>query len=276
MRVCIKVGGALVEDRAGRARLAGMLQRARAQGLHCVLVHGGGRQIREVCERLGLAEKRFEGLRITDAETARAVTWVLAGEVNKAIVAALLEAGLRALGLCGADLGIYRPQRKHAPKGSGVDLGYVGTLEPEDIAPAGLEALITAGILPVLATIGPEQGANADGPFLNVNADEAAGPIAAALRCNELIFLSDIPGVLDRHGELLAHLDRRGAERLIDEGTIHGGMIPKIRAALDAADAGVQRVRIVSGGGAEALQDALDGHGTLIQSAATQGSEIQA
>lgn len=261
MRICVKVGGALVETAAGRARLAGMLQRAKAQEHECILVHGGGKQIREVTNLLGLEEKRHEGLRITDAMTARAVSWVLAGEVNKSIVAALAETDLRAVGLCGADLGLFHPRRKKAS----VDLGYVGTLEPSDVDARALTQVLTAGIVPVIATIGPERDAASDAPFLNVNADEAAGPIAAAFGCDTLVLLSDIAGVLDKTGALITHVDRQHADKLIEDGTIQGGMIPKIRAALDACVWGVSRVRICAGSGDFALQDALDGEGTLIE-----------
>ncbi|MCB9892561.1 MAG: acetylglutamate kinase [Planctomycetes bacterium] len=261
MRLCIKVGGALVETTEGRARLAAMLRRAITRGEECILVHGGGKQIAEVATRLGLEERRHEGLRITDAATARVVTWVLAGEVNKGIVAALVTSGIQAIGICGADLGFFTPTRKT----SDVDLGYVGTLTPNDVDGRVIDNLLASLVIPVVATIGPEQGSAGDDPFLNVNADEAAGPIAAALRCDLLLLLSDIPGVLDKNGDCIEHIDEARAHELIQDGTIRGGMIPKIRAALDACRAGVGSVRIAPLEGDTAIEDALAGRGTEIR-----------
>lgn len=261
MRLCIKVGGALVETSAGRSRLAAMLRRAVTRGEECILVHGGGKQIAEVATRLGLEERRHEGLRITDAATARVVTWVLAGEVNKGLVAELVKSGVAAIGLCGADLGFFAPRRKT----SSVDLGYVGTLTPDDVDGRVLEDLLRSLVVPVVATIGPAQDAGEGEPFLNINADEAAGPIAAALRCDLLLLLSDIPGVLDKDGHCIETIDREAAAALIADGTIRAGMIPKIRAALDACANGVGSVRIAPLEGDTAIEDALAGKGTLIR-----------
>lgn len=261
MRICIKVGGALVESAEGRASLARMLASVLAEGHQALLVHGGGKQIREVASMLDLEERRHEGLRITDGPTARAVTWVLAGEVNKSIVNSLGAQEMRALGVCGADLGFFAPTRKVV---DGVDLGYVGSLQMADVNPAPIAQLLEASVLPVVATIGPERGADAAAPFLNVNADEAAGPIAAALACDTLVLLSDIPGVLDADGQVIASIDRERADALVADGTIHGGMIPKIRAALDACADGVGSVRIAAGQHDDALTEALRGAGTRI------------
>lgn len=267
MRICVKVGGALVEKAAGRARLARMVASAHATGHECILVHGGGRQIREVTGMLGLEERRHEGLRITDAPTARAVTWVLAGEVNKAIVTAFGATTTPALGMCGADLALFTPTRKRV---DGAELGFVGTLRPEDVDASRLEAILQGGIVPVLATIGPERNAELGSPFLNVNADEAAGPLAAALACDTLVLLSDIPGVLDEDGSVIASIDRTRADALIASGTIRGGMIPKIRAALAACEDGVGSVHIAKGDSDDALQSALTGSGTRIALGGTQ------
>ncbi len=257
MRLCIKVGGALLEERAGRDRLAATLAAAADAGHELLVVHGGGRQIAALATRLGLEERRYEGLRVTDAETARVVSWVLAGEVNKALATALGRHGVRALGMCGADLGFFSARHKQAP----VDLGYVGELHASDVHADAVAGLLAQGIVPVVATLAPA----ADGAhetLLNINADEAAGPIAAALECDELIVLSDVAGVLDADGKLLAQLDASGVATLIERGVVHGGMIPKVRAALAALDAGVPCIRILSGTSSDAIEAALAGGGT--------------
>ncbi|MFQ5503794.1 MAG: acetylglutamate kinase [Planctomycetota bacterium] len=262
MRICVKIGGTLLEDAARLVQLARSLCAARAAGHQLLVVHGGGRQIQELAGRLGLEERRHEGLRVTDRDTARVVTWVLAGEVNKALVQALCSAGAPALGLSGADLGLFSPRRKRAGT---VDLGHVGELSAENIDADRLRALLAQGYLPVLATIGPARDASGPGePFLNVNADEAAGPIAAAAGAEELVFLSDVPGVRGADGQVIGSL--RGSERheLIAAGVIQDGMIPKVRAAQAALDAGVPRARILTGEQDDPLGAALRGGGTEI------------
>lgn len=261
MRLCIKLGGRLLEQAEGRARLARELACLRAEGCRLLIVHGGGARLGDVGRRLGLEERRHEGLRITDAETARAACWILGGELNKALVASLVAEGIPALGLCGVDLALFRPRRKRA---SGVDLGYVGELDPADIDGARLRSLIDLDMVPVLATIGPERdSADPDQPLLNVNADEAAGPLAAAAGADEVLFLSDVAGVLGAERQLLPVLDPVQCQALIDAGIVHGGMIPKVRAALDALEHGVPQARIASGEGERPVRAALDGGGTL-------------
>ncbi|MEZ5989419.1 MAG: acetylglutamate kinase [Planctomycetota bacterium] len=261
MRLCLKLGGRLLEQAEGRARLAREIAALRAEGARVLVVHGGGARLGEVGRRLGLEERRHEGLRITDADTARAACWILGGELNKALVASLVAEGVPALGLCGADLGLFRPRRKRA---EGVDLGYVGELDPADVDGDRLHALLELDLVPVLATIGPERdAADPDQPLLNVNADEAAGPLAAAAGVGEVLFLSDVAGVLGADRALLPALDPGRCLELIATGVVHGGMIPKVRAALDALEHGVPRARIASGEGERPVRAALAGGGTL-------------
>lgn len=260
MRLLVKIGGALLEKPEGRARIAQAIANAKSAGHELLVVHGGGKQIGELATRLGLEEKRHEGLRITDAETGRVVTWVLAGEVNKNLVHALSNAGLRAIGMTGADLTLFTPRRKEAA----VDLGYVGTLTADDVATDALAPLLAAGIVPVIATLGPGADAAPGEPFLNVNADEAAGPIAAAAGADVMLMLSDVAGVLDATGNLVPQLRSSDVTDMIDAQVIRDGMIPKVRAALDALDAGVPRVRILSADQEDPIEAALTGTGTEI------------
>jgi acetylglutamate kinase len=232
-RLLVKVGGAAVEEPAGRARLAAAVAAARAAGHEVVLVHGGGNQIRALTRRLGLAERYHQGLRVTDAETADVALMVLGGLVNRTLVAALVAAGVPAVGLTGAD-GATFAARKHAP---GLDLGYVG--EVASASASVVTLLLGAGIVPVLATVAPlapGEDAPAD-RFYNLNADTCAGPLAAAFGADALLFLSDVPGVLDAAGRRMPALSPRECADLRAAGVIAGGMIPKVEAALAALEA---------------------------------------
>lgn len=234
MRILAKIGGAQLEQPERRARMARAVRRAVDAGHEVVVVHGGGNQIRELSRRLGIAERQHEGLRVTDAETADVVLMVLAGLVNKALVHDLCEAGVRAVGYAGADARSFHA-RKHEP--AGVDIGYVGAVAQVD--PALTFALLEQGFTPTIATSAP-LAAGERGPrdhSYNVNADLAAGPLAAALRCDALLFLTDVPGVLDASKARFASLTRARCAELKQEGVVSGGMIPKVDAALAALDA---------------------------------------
>jgi acetylglutamate kinase len=258
-RICIKLGGRLLSDAQMRDRMAQALARVFAEENELVLVHGGGAQLGEACAAMGLCEERYEGLRLTNRATAKVATWVLAGEVNKALVQSLTRLGLPALGLCGADLGLFHPRRKEIP---GVNLGYVGELSVEDVKAFALDGLISMPSVPVLATMGPEADAEDGAPLLNVNADEAAGPIASAAQVDELLFLSDVEGVRSADGTVLSCLDQQHSQKLIEDGIIDGGMIPKVRAALAALESGVPSVRIASGLVDDPVSQVLNGGGT--------------
>jgi acetylglutamate kinase len=256
MRCLVKIGGAQLESAEDRRELARALKVAREQGHELVLVHGGGNQIRALSKRLGLAERTHAGLRVTDAATADVVLMVLAGLVNKELVHTLESEGLRAVGLCGADAATFSADRARA---DGVDLGYVGKVAKVD--PRLCETLIAAGFLPVIATSAP-LARDAAGPsdhFYNINADLAAGPLARALGADALVFLTDVPGVLDADRERIATLTPARCDELRASGVIHGGMIPKVEAALAALAAHPSAlVKIASAEGANALVDALE------------------
>ncbi len=256
MKLVVKVGGAQLEDAGARAALAASVARAKGAGHALVLVHGGGNQIRNLVRSLGLAERYHEGLRVTDAATADVVLMVLAGLVNKVLVQALCDAGVRAAGLCGADGGSFAAERTEIP---GVDLGYVGTIARVD--PMLLSTLLEAGLLPVIATAAPAVS-DARGPrehFYNVNADLAAGPIARAIEADALLFLTDVPAVLDGERAPIARLSRARARALRAGGVITGGMIPKVEAALAAlANLPSGLVKIAPAAGEDAIRAALD------------------
>lgn len=251
MRILVKVGGAQLEQPAARAELCRSVASARAAGHEIVLVHGGGNQIRDLVRRLGLDERYHEGLRVTDAPTADVVLMVLAGLVNKELVHALAAEGVRACGLSGADGQTFFATKR---RDEHVDLGYVGQVGRTDMRL--VEQLLRESILPVIATTAPLQsGEDAPGDhFYNVNADLAAGPLSRAVRADALLFLTDVPGVLGADGTRLAVLTHDRCAALRQDGVIHGGMIPKVEAALAAQAVNPRAlVKIAPAAGADAV-----------------------
>ena len=239
-----------------------------------LVVHGGGDQIRAASKKLGLEDNYHRGLRITDADTADVVLQVLGGLVNRTVVAALEQAGLRALGLTGADGQTFHA-RKYTPKG--VDLGYVGTIHRVDTAL--VQALLEIGVVVVLAPVAPLapelQGDRQH--FYNINADHACGPLARAFGVDAMLFLTDVPGVLDQSGHLFQELDATGAGFLVEDGVIAGGMIPKVEAAFEAAldtggEHGCSLVKIAPAQGENAILHALaPGVGTMFLKGGSNG-----
>jgi acetylglutamate kinase len=230
---------------------------ARRGGRQIVIVHGGGAAVSASLQRAGI-EPRFErGLRVTDAATLEVVVAVLAGSVNKQLVAELSALGAPALGLSGADSMVLQASRYHP------ELGFVGRIER--VNPFPLEELLRLGYLPVIAPIAIECDAR-EAQLLNTNADTAAGEIAAALHAARLVFLTDVAGVLASDGRLLPRLSVAEANALIAAGVAAGGMIPKLEAAARAASAGCE-TRIIDGTGAGALARLLAGAaiGTTIE-----------
>ena len=242
----LKIGGNELDDPAFVAELARTVAALRPQP---VLVHGGGKEIGQIQTALGGEPRFVAGLRYTDEIALHAAEMVLCGLVSTRLVAALTAAGADALGLSGVDRGLMRVEKAQHPAG---DLGRVG--RPVAVRAELLRDLLAQGVVPVIAPIslGPE------GTY-NVNADEAAGAIAGALQDAEVVFVTNVPGVLV--GDTLApKLSATQIGNLIDDGTIYGGMIPKVRAALTALGAGVQSARItnlagLSGGGTRIVQE---------------------
>jgi acetylglutamate kinase len=266
--VVVKYGGhAMGEEQMARdfARDIVLLEQL---AINPVVVHGGGPQIGAMLEKLGIRSEFAGGLRITDARTVEVVEMVLAGSINKQIVGFINEAGGKAIGLTGKDGNLVRARklaRAVVDPGSSierfVDLGFVG--EPEKVDVTVLTDVLGSEIIPVLAPI----AGGADGVTYNVNADTFAGAVAGALRAKRLIFLTDVPGVLDKSKQLIAEITADDARRLIADGTISGGMIPKVETSLDALERGVEGVVIVDGKVPHAvLLELLTDHGagTLI------------
>lgn len=246
--VVVKYGGhAMGNDRLADAfaRDITLLQQS---GAKPVVVHGGGPQIGKMLDRLGIQSSFEGGLRVTDAATVEVVEMVLAGSINKDIVAAINTAGGRAVGLCGKDGNLLKArklQRKVIDPDSQIekvlDLGFVG--EPMHVDRTVVDMLTQSGLIPVIAPVAPGE----DGHTYNVNADTSAGAIAGALNARRLLFLTDVPGVLDKNGDLIKQLTVSQARALITDGTISGGMIPKVETCIDALNQGVAGVVILNG-----------------------------
>ena len=237
--VVVKLGGNAMIDRELEQAFALDIVLLRTVGLKPVVVHGGGPQIDRMLEELAIPSTFVRGLRVTDARTMRVVEMVLAGEINGEIVARIQSVGGRAVGLSGKDGGLLRARRKTSTDGS--DLGQVGEVEAVD---AGvIEALHERGFIPVIAPV----AAGATGESLNVNADTAAGEIAAALGAERLLLLTDVEGILDRDGRLMPTLHQAEARGLIASGVVGGGMIPKLECCLDAIEGGVGKVHVIDG-----------------------------
>jgi acetylglutamate kinase len=238
----IKIGGNELADPNFLPTLAHLV--AQMDG-PLAIVHGGGAAIAELQAKLGLEVKKVDGLRVTDAASLEVAQMVLSGQANKQIVAALLAAGVDAVGLSGVDGGLFRCQKK---KYGEVDLGLVG--EIKQVRTGLVAGLAAEGITAVISPI----SLGFDGQIYNVNGDEAASALAGAIEADLLDFVSNVPGVL-QDSAVIAQLTLAQAEELIASGVVHGGMVPKVRAALDAVTAGVSRARIVnlaglaSGGG---------------------------
>jgi acetylglutamate kinase len=236
--IVLKYGGSAMTDPALRASFARDVVLLKYIGLRPVIVHGGGPQIGRTLERLGVQSTFVDGLRVTDDETMDVVEMVLGGTVNREIVALIQRAGGRAIGLTGNDGDMIRVTRRTSPDR---DLGRVGQVRGVDPSPIG--AVADAGYVPVIAPIGVDD----DGITHNVNGDEAAGAVAQALHAEKLILLTDVEGVLDAQGALIPQLSVPEARKLIGEGTIRGGMIPKIECCISALESGVGRTHIVDG-----------------------------
>jgi acetylglutamate kinase len=235
----IKLGGSLLEDGQRRATALKEIALAWKSGEEIVLVHGGGKQIDAKLARLGIAKKSHAGLRVTDDETLDVVVSVLAGTVNKSLVAELTALGVKAAGISGSDAATLVAGRH--PAIDGIDLGHVGKVASSD--PTLIRAILRQGILPVVSSVaqGPK------GALLNVNADSAACAIAAALRARSLQFITDVAGLLDANGTVVKRLTANDAHAFLASDIVSGGMKPKLEAALHALAAGVRTIHI--GGG---------------------------
>jgi acetylglutamate kinase len=238
----IKYGGNAMTDPALQAAFAQDVVLLKLVGMNPVVVHGGGPQIESALARLGKKGEFKGGMRVTDAETMEIVEWVLAGEVQQDIVGLINQAGanskVKAVGLTGRDGGLIRAKKLVSAEG---DLGFVGDIE--NIDASIVKALQDDAFIPVISPI----GFGVENESYNINADVVAGEIAKALNAEKLLMLTNIAGVLDKAGKLLTELSPAQIDGLIADGTISGGMIPKIAGALDAAKSGVNAVHIIDG-----------------------------
>lgn len=240
-RFVVKYGGAAMVDERLKAQVMQDIVLLRTVGIQPVLVHGGGKEVSEVMQRMGLQPRFAGGLRVTDAETMEIVEMVLAGTTNKGIVSLIHRAGGKAVGLSGKD-GNLLVAKKLTPNGT--DIGYVG--EVTQVNAEVLQVLSEAGYIPVVSSVAIGE----DGQSYNVNADHAAGAIAAALQAEKLIVLTDVPGVLaDVHdpSSLISEMTVAEAEALLREGKAESGMAPKLEACITALRAGVSRAHIIDG-----------------------------
>lgn len=267
--VVIKFGGHAMGDDAAMAHFARDVVLMKQCNVHPVIVHGGGPQIATMLRRLGVESTFVDGLRVTDRETVEVVEMVLAGAINKRIVSAINAEGGRAVGLSGKDANLMiceKLTRTRKDPGSAIeqalDLGFVG--EPTQVDPAVLETFLRSDFIPVVAPV----GVGRQGETYNVNADTAAGAVAAALKAERLLLLTDVEGVKDRDGDVITDLSPEQCQRLIEDGVIAGGMIPKVRTALDAVEGGVGAAVILDGRAPHAVLLELftaHGAGTLLR-----------
>ena len=244
--IVIKYGGNAMTDPHLKECFAQDVVLLKLVGLNPVVVHGGGPQIESLLARVGKKGEFIQGMRVTDAETMEVVEWVLAGEVQQDIVGLINQAGGKAVGLTGKDASFIRAkkllmQKLDAPAGDLIDVGQVG--EITSIDPSLISFLDQGDFIPVIAPIGVGE----EGETYNINADVVAGKLAEILKAEKLVLLTNTPGVLDKAGNLLTGLTPRQIDDLVADGTLSGGMLPKIGSALDAARNGVKSVHIIDG-----------------------------
>ncbi len=246
--VVVKYGGHAMTDEALRDSFARDIVLLQCVGMHPVVVHGGGPQIDTIMKRMGIAARFEAGLRVTDAATMEVVDMVLGGKLNKEIVATINLHGGQAVGLSGKDANLITAAKKQLYRSVSpgsppqlVDIGLVG--EVTSVNTSIIHTLETSGFIPVIAPTGVGE----NGESYNINADTAAGDIAAALQAERLLFLTDVEGIQDRDKKLLPSLDRQAVDRLQDEAVIAGGMLPKVEACLRALDGGVAKTHIIDG-----------------------------
>ncbi|WP_304639272.1 acetylglutamate kinase [Pseudomonas sp.] len=246
--IVIKYGGNAMESEELKNSFARDIVLMKTVGINPVVVHGGGPQIGDLLKRLNIQSEFIEGMRVTDAQTMDVVEMVLGGQVNKDIVNLINQAGGSAIGLTGKDAGLIKARRLKVTRRTPgmdtpeiIDIGHVGEVESVNVNL--INALVSDDYIPVIAPIGVGQ----DGASYNINADLVAGKVAEALRAEKLMLLTNIAGLMDKEGNVLTGLTTAQVDALIEDGTIYGGMLPKIRCALDAVQGGVGSAIIVDG-----------------------------
>jgi acetylglutamate kinase len=265
--IVVKYGGNAMTDEHLKQCFARDVVLLKLVGMHVVVVHSGGPQIESLLGRVGKKGKFIQGMRVTDAETMDIVEMVLGGQVNKDVVNLINQAGGKAVGLTGKDASFIRAKKlllaNHENLGDLIDVGQVGDITQID--PSLIGHLESGGFIPVVAPIGVGKG----GETYNINADVVAGKIAEILKAEKLVLLTNTPGVLDEGGKLITGMTPNEIDQLVADGTLSGGMLPKISSALDAARSGVRSVHIIDGRVEHALLlEILTDHGvgTMIKS----------
>ncbi len=259
MKYVVKLGGASLEQPELLHAIGKAITELVADGHRVAVVHGGGVQLTRTLQQMGKESQFISGLRVTDAETRDAALMVLAGRVNKSLVASLNQQGQSAVGICGGDGQVFRARKKKTTP----DLGFVGEIAATN--PRWLEAIWTMNAVPVISSI----ALGYDGEYYNINADEMAAATAASVKADALVFLTDVPGVKGADGTVMRWLSMRDVPALQQSSVISGGMLPKLNACRDALQAGVKRVRILPADAARVLPD-------LISSRVDQGTEVMA
>ena len=265
--IVVKFGGNAMIDEKLKQCFARDVVLLKLVGMNVVVVHGGGPQIENLLTRVGKKGEFIQGMRVTDAETMEIVEMVLGGQVNKDVVNLINQAGGKAVGLTGKDGGMIRAKKlmlhsrdNHADL---IDIGMVGDITQID--PALISHLQAGTFIPVIAPIGVGE----EGETYNINADVVAGKVAEILKAEKLVLLTNTPGVLDKDGKVVTDVTPSQISALVEDGTLHGGMLPKIASALEAAQSGVKSVHIIDGRVEHALLlEILTNHGfgTMIKS----------
>ncbi len=274
--IVVKLGGNAMVDDALEQTFARDIVLMKVVGMNPIVVHGGGPQIGELLEKLNIQSRFVDGMRVTDAETMDVVEMVLGGLVNQKIVSRINAAGGRAIGVTGKDGELLQARKLSITRRSPeleapeiIDIGHVG--EVTHVSTDVIELLTSRDFIPVIAPI----GVGPDGESYNINADVVAGKVAESTRAEKLVLLTNTPGLLNRSGEVLTGLDAGQVAALIEDGTVDGGMLPKIRCALEAVEAGVRSVHIIDGRVPHAVMLEIftdAGVGTLITATRSGGS----
>lgn len=264
--IVVKFGGHAMGDASYISNFAEDMVLLRQVGAKPVVVHGGGPQIGAMLGKLNIASDFINGLRVTDADTVSVVEMVLSGAINKSLAAAINDAGAKGVGISGKDADLIKARKllseqKTSDGVEKVDLGFVG--EPELIDTSVINALIASDLIPVIAPVARGE----DGATYNINADTASGAISAAMQATRLLLLSDVPGVMDKDGQVIPKITISQAKLLIQNGTISGGMIPKVNTCIKAVEGGAEAAVILDGREAHAVLVELfteHGIGTII------------
>ncbi|MGI4755695.1 MAG: acetylglutamate kinase [Janthinobacterium lividum] len=257
MKYVIKLGGAALEKPDLLHAIGKAIADLVGDSHQVAVVHGGGVQLTRTLQQMGKTSEFISGLRVTDAETRDAALMVLAGRVNKSLVASLGQQGQAAVGICGGDGHVFRARKKKTTP----DLGFVGEIAATDAR--WLDAIWKMGAVPVISSM----ALGFDGEYYNINADEMAAATAIATQADALVFLTDVPGVKGADGQVMRWLSLREIPQLEKQSVISGGMLPKLNACRDALQAGVKRVRILPAEAAKVLPD-------LINSRVNDGTEV--